>query len=129
MNYNKLVNYYVFVLSILTVNLISDRITNYLFGLRFMTHPIKATAIGLCVLVFVLYPAYHYLNGWSERIAKRIFKIGKNAGGKFVGVTLAFLLCLFILYLLYMQFWFGFDEIKHFLRNIFDIVFKFISGK
>ena len=118
MNYKKLVNYYVFVLSILLVNLISDQITSYLFGLRFMTHPVKATAIGLCVLVFVLYPAYHYLNGWSERAAKRIFKIGKNAGGKFVGVTLAFLFCLFVLFLLYMHFWFGFEVVLNFITKL-----------
>ncbi len=129
MNYKKLVNWYVFILSILAVNLISDRITDYLMGLRFMAHPVKATAIGLCVLVFLLYPAFHYINGWSERTAIRIFRIGKNAGGKFTGVTLAFLLCLFILYLFYMSIWFGNDVLLQFLRNIFNAVLDYLKGK
>lgn len=109
--YKKLVNYYVFVLSILTVNLLSDKLTSWILNLRFMAHPVKATAIGMGVLVFILYPAYHYIEKWSEQFAKRVFKVGRNAGGKFFGVTLAFLLCLAVLFVLYLQLWWGWDEV------------------
>src|SRR5262245_50122753 len=115
MNYKKLVNFYVFILSILTVNLLSDKITSFILSFRFTINPAKATAIGMGVLVFVLYPAYNWLDDLSEKSAKRIFKVGKNAGGKFFGVTMAFLFCLGILFLFYLNLWFGWEPIKKLL--------------
>lgn len=118
MNYKKLTNFYVFVLSILGVNLLSDKITNFILGMRFMQDPARATLMGMAMLVFVLYPVFHYLNGWSEKAAKQIFKIGKNAGGKFTGVTLAFLLSLFVLFLIYFASWFGTRNVWNWLWSL-----------
>jgi len=125
--YKKLVNYYLFIVSILIVNLIADHLTGFLLGLRFMTNPPKATLIGMGVLVFVLYPAFHYINNWSEDFALRIFSAGKHIGGKVFGVTLAFLLCLFIILLLYMQLWFGGEEVISFLGKLIDKMLRLME--
>lgn len=127
--YKRLVNYYVLILCILTVNLLSDKLTAWIFGFRFMTHPAKATIIGIVVLVFMLYPAYHYLDALSERTALRIFRIGKNAGGKFIGVTLSFLVCLFVLYLFYIQLWFGTDVFIEQVTAGFRVLLNYLKGK
>lgn len=107
MYYKKLTNFYVFVLSILAVNLLSDKITGFILGMRIMQDPARATLTGMAMLVFVLYPFFHYLDQWSEQAAKRLFKIGKHAGGKFIGVSLVFLLALSALFLFYFADWHG----------------------
>ncbi len=114
MAYRKLVNFFVFVISILIVNLITDKVTTLLLSYRFAGNSTKATLIGMAVMVFVLYPAYNWLDDLSSKMAKRVFKAGKHAGGKFLGVTVAFLVCLFILFLFYLHLWFG--------KTIFDLI-------
>lgn len=107
MNYKKLTNFYVFVLSVLIVNLASDKITSFILAMRVMSNPVKATASGMLMLVFILVPAFAFLQKWSDNTAKYIFKIGKNAGGKFIGVTLAFFFCLLVLFVFYLGDWYG----------------------
>jgi hypothetical protein len=118
MTYKKLVNFYVFILSILLVNLVSGKLTDLILSFKLTHDPYKATGIGMVILVFVLYPAYNWLDDLSEQSAKRIFKVGKNAGGKFFGVTLMFLLSLGILFLIYLNIWFGWKPVETlFLHN------------
>lgn len=105
--YKKFVNLLVFIISILTVNLITDRITNYLLEHKHITHPAKATMIGMFLTVAVLYPAFMWIDDWGEKITKNFFKAGKNAAGKTIGVLITFSITLGILFLFYLHLWFG----------------------
>jgi hypothetical protein len=105
--YRKFVNALVFVVSILTVNLITDRITHYLLKHKHITHPAKATLIGMLLTAIVLYPAFMWIDDLSEKLTKNYFKAGKNAAGKTIGVLITFCIAMSILFLFYLHLWFG----------------------
>lgn len=107
MSYKKILNALVLLVSILLVNIITTLIGD--LGLNYLRnmHPVKATAIGMAATVFILFPAFNYLDKWSERTTKKVFTAGKNAAGKFIGLLLVFAVALSILFAIYLKMWFG----------------------
>lgn len=71
-----------------------------------LTHPLKATLIGMVLMVFILYPAYNWIDELSGIITVKIFNAGRNAGGKFLGLLWAFFVAFGVLFLCYMYIWF-----------------------
>jgi len=114
MSYKKLVNFFIFIISILSVNLITTYLTDWLFQYRFTAHPAKATLIGMGAVVFILYPAFNWLDEISEKFTKKFFKAGKNTGGRFFGLLFAFIIALTVLFLFYIHLWFGWSPLKVF---------------
>lgn len=106
-SYKKWVNTLVFIISILTVNLITDRITNFLLLHKHITSAPKATLLGMGIMVIVLYPCFLWIDDWSEKLTKRYLNVGKNAAGRFLGVLLAFTFAIAILFCFYLNLWFG----------------------
>jgi hypothetical protein len=106
-SYKKFVNLLAFIVSILTVNLLTDRITGYLLTYRHIVHPAKATAIGMLLTVVVLYPAFTWIEDLSDRFTKKYFKAGKNMAGRTIGISVAFSIAFGILFLCYLNLWFG----------------------
>jgi hypothetical protein len=106
-SYKKFVNALVFLISILTVNLVTDRITTYLLKHKHLTTPAKATIIGMALTALVLYPAFLWIDSMSEKLTKNYFKAGKNAAGKSIGVFITFCLAMGVLFLFYLHLWFG----------------------
>lgn len=105
--YRKFVNLLIFIISILAVNLITDRITVFLSGYKYTLHPAKATLVGMAILVFILYPAFNWIDDFCETLTKKYFNAGKNAAGKITGVLLAFVVLIFILFLFYLDLWYN----------------------
>lgn len=106
MSYRKFVNFLIFMISILAVNLVTSMISDHLMGYMRALHPVKATLIGMMVMVFVLYPAFNWIDDMSEKMTKQIFAAGKNAGGKFLGLFWAFAVALGVLFCFYLHLWF-----------------------
>lgn len=113
--YRKFVNLLIFIVSILIVNLLTDKITNLLLRYKYTMHPAKATLLGMVIMVFVLYPAYNWLDDFSEKITKRYFNAGKNAAGKITGTLLAFVILIFVLFLFYLDLWYN--------KSLIEVVF------
>jgi multidrug efflux pump subunit AcrB len=107
MSNRKFVNALIFFISILIVNLVTDKITSYLLDHKHIMHPAKATLTGMLIMVCVLYPAFMWIDDLTEKITKSYFKAGKNAAGKTIGVVLTFLMAFGVLFLLYLHQWFG----------------------
>jgi hypothetical protein len=107
MNYRKFVNFLVFVVSILIVNLVTTLISDYLMRYKHSVHPLKATLVGMVITVFVLYPAFNWIDDWSAKLSKKVFAAGKNAAGKFLGLFWAFSIAFAILFLCYLNLWFN----------------------
>lgn len=107
MSYKKVLSTLVFLVSILLVNLITTIATDWGFTWLKNLHPAKATMVGMGATVFILYPAFTYINKWSERVTKKIFNAGKNAAGKFLGLVVVFVLLVFILFAAYLKLWFN----------------------
>lgn len=104
--YRKFVNFLIFIVSILIVNLVTDHITNWLLRHKHLMHPAKATLLGMGIMVFILYPAFNWIDDFSEKLTKKYFNAGKNAAGKITGTLLAFLILVFILFLFYLHIWY-----------------------
>lgn len=78
--------------------------------------PYRATLIGMGVIVFVLFPAYKWLDGIVKRITQKLLSAGKNIGGRITGIGLIFFVSLFALYLIYLNVWYNIafsDAVKH----------------
>jgi hypothetical protein len=106
MSYRKFVNLLIFIISILAVNLVTTHISDQIIGYMHDMQPWKATLIGMMLMVFVLYPAYNWLDDLSEKLTKQVFTAGKNAGGKFLGLLWAFSVALGVLFCFYLHLWF-----------------------
>lgn len=107
-SYKKFVGFLVFIISILAVNLINIALTEYLLTFKHYSHPGKITLIGMLILALVLYPAFMWIDDWSERVTLKYFSLGsKSAAGKTVGVIIAFSVVFGILFVCYLHTWFG----------------------
>jgi hypothetical protein len=102
----------VLVISVLIVNLLTGFITDHLMHYRGMTNPLKFTAIGMTVLVLILYPAFKFLDMLVASAAKKAMSKGHHMFGKFLGTLIMFVLLMFVLYCIYARQWFGINVPK-----------------
>lgn len=102
----------VLVITVLIVNLLTGYISDYLMHYRGVTNPLKFTAIGMGVLVIILYPAFKFLDELVTSFAKKVMSKGHHMFGKVIGTILMFAILLFILYCIYAKQWFGINVIK-----------------
>jgi len=111
-----LISLLVFIISILLFELLSNRISTYILHLKEGMSPYRATLIGMGVIVFILFPAYKWLDGIVKRISQKLLSAGKNIGGRITGIGLIFFVSLFALYLIYLNVWYNIafsDAVKH----------------
>lgn len=114
-----------FIISILLFELLSNRISTYILHLKEGMSPYRATLIGMGVIVFILFPAYKWLDGIVKRISQKLLSAGKNIGGRITGISLIFFTSLFALYLIYLNVWYNIafsDAIKHITVFVLNLV-------
>lgn len=103
----------VLMISVLTVNLLTGYITNYIVHYQLNLNPFKFTAIIMLILVFILVPAYSYLSDKIELLAARLLAKGSNSFGKFMGLLLSFTLIFSTLYAIYLYQLFNINIIEY----------------
>jgi hypothetical protein len=113
--YRKLFRFVVITLTILTANLISDFLSNYLVSFKNHYKPIPFTFLAMGVIVLIFYPALQVLDHWIGKFSKNIVETGKSLAGKYVGLLIAFAVALLVLMYFYLQVWYD--------KNIFDYLF------
>ena len=96
----------VLMITVLTVNLLTGYITNNIIHYNLELNPYKFTAIAMLVLVFILVPAYSYLNARVELLVAKVLLSGSNSFGKIVGLLLSFVLIFAVLFAIYLHDWF-----------------------
>jgi uncharacterized membrane protein YagU involved in acid resistance len=77
-----------------------------------MTNPLKFTAIGMLVLVVILYPAFKFLDEMVAVMAQKVMTKGHHMFGKVLGTLIMFAILLFILYCIYAKQWYGINVVK-----------------
>lgn len=112
MLFRKIFGYGVLIITILSVNLLTNYIANFMMHYKGITHPLKFTAIGMSILVVILFPAFRYLDQVVKSTAKRFLSKGHPMFGKIAGTILMFVIALFILYCIYAKTWFGLNVPK-----------------
>ena len=58
------------------------------------------------LVTIILYPLYAYLQKWLTALSKKIIRSGSSVAGKYVGLVLAFLICIAVLLCFYAQMWY-----------------------
>lgn len=105
--FRKLFGVMVLMITVLTVNLLTGFITDYIVHYKLDINPFKFTALAMLVLVFILVPAYRYLGEKTEVLVARILISGSNSFGKILGLLLSFGIIFSILFGIYLHQWFG----------------------
>ncbi|HNT26957.1 MAG TPA: hypothetical protein PKH10_02145 [bacterium] len=96
------------ILSVLCANLLSGALSSLVLAkVRGSYSMAIATAVGMLVLVAVLYPLYRYLNSWATALSQFFLRTGKKMFGRILGLLLVFLALLALLYYGYARLWFG----------------------
>lgn len=104
--YKKLFNVMVLMITVLTVNLLTGWITDYIIHYKLGISPYKYTAIAMLALVFILVPAYSFLDKKVEYLIAKVLLSGSNSFGKIMGLLFSFALIFSILFTIYLHEWF-----------------------
>lgn len=111
----------VLMISVLTLNLLTGFITNYIVHYKIDINPFKFTAIAMFALVFILVPAYSYMSGQIEILVARILVSGSNSFGKTIGLLISFAIIFGILFTIYLQQWFNINLLEVIKMRILKI--------
>jgi hypothetical protein len=104
--YKKLFNLMVLMISVLTLDLLTGYITNYIIHYNMGLNPYKFTAIAMLALVFVLVPAYSYMNEYIQFLVAKALVSGSNSFGKIIGLLFSFTVIFGVLFSIYLKQWF-----------------------
>jgi hypothetical protein len=96
-------------LTILTANLLTNAISDYMVSYKNQYKPLTFTLIGMAITIAVFYPLFVKLQDWVKRISVKVIKSGNSFAGKFIGLPLTFLGCLAILVYFYARLWYHID--------------------
>lgn len=111
----------VLMISVLTLNLLTGFITNYIVHYKIDINPFKFTAIAMLALVFILVPAYSYMSTQIEMLVARLLVSGSNSFGKIIGLLLSFAIIFGILFSIYLKQWFNINLLHEIKVKFFQI--------
>lgn len=99
-------------LTILTVNLITNALTNYMVSYKNHYRPVVFTLLGMAITVIILYPLFIKLESWVKDISVKAVRSGKSVAGKYLGLLFTFLSALTVLFYFYTKMWYHIDFLK-----------------
>jgi dolichol kinase len=104
-------------ITILTANLLTTALSNYLVTFKNNVRPLAFTIMGMGVIVVIFYPLFAKLEEWVKGVSMKVVKKGKSMAGKYFGLIFSFLLCLIVLSYFYAKMWYHIDILKILLRG------------
>ena len=116
--YRRLFKIAVMTITILTANLVTSALSDYMVSYRMHFKPITFTLIGMAIITIVFYPLFTKLEDWINVISSKVVKTGKSFAGKYVGLLFTFLLCFAVLFYFYAKIWYNIDMIGYLLHLI-----------
>lgn len=99
-------------ITILTANLLTTALSNYLITFRNNIRPLSFTILGMVVIVLVFYPLFAKLEAWVKGLSMKIVNKGRSLAGRYLGLVLAFAVCLIVLSYFYAKMWYNIDIFK-----------------
>ncbi|MBI1193695.1 MAG: hypothetical protein GC205_11055 [Bacteroidetes bacterium] len=106
MFFRHLFKAFVLILTILSVNLLTAHLDNYLSDYRGQFDALTFTLLGMGVVVLLFYPLFAWMDQGVDRIAREFLTLGKRLIGRKLGMILAFLAGFYGLFYLYGDLWF-----------------------
>ncbi len=110
--YRRLFKFVVTTLTILTANLVTTSISEYLISYKSHLRPITFSLVAMGIICLIFYPLFTKLEEWINDISTKIIKGGKSLGGKYLGLILVYFVCLAILTYFYAKMWYKIDLLK-----------------
>jgi hypothetical protein len=99
-------------ITILTANLLTTAISDYMVTYKNTARPLTFTLIGMAIIVIVFYPLFLKLEDWVTGFSVKLVKSGKSLAGKYLGLFLIFVVCLVILGYFYARMWYQIDIVR-----------------
>lgn len=93
-------------ITILTANLLTTALGNYLVTYKNHVKPLTFTFLGMAVTVLIFYPLFARLELWVKALSTRIVKKGKSLAGKYLGLIFAFAAAMAVLAHFYAKMWY-----------------------
>ena len=110
--YRYFFRFVVTTLTILTANLLTQAISDYLISYKSHMRPVTFTLIAMGIIVIVFYPLFAKMEDWVKSLSMKVVKSGKSFAGKYLGLFLAFLAALSVLTYFYAKEWYHIDLAK-----------------
>lgn len=107
--YKFFFRFFVITITILTANLLTTALADYLVTYKNNLRPIAFTFFGMGIIVIVFYPLFTKMEEWVKMISTKFIKTGKNVAGKYLGLFLAFVAAMLLLFYFYAKMWYKID--------------------
>ena len=115
--YRFLFRFTVTTLTILTANLLTSVISDYMVSYKYSTKPLTFTLIGMAITVIVFYPLFMKLEEWVEDFSVKMLKSGRSLTGKYVGLMAVFFGGLLVFVYFYAKALYHIDVLRLLLRG------------
>jgi hypothetical protein len=99
-------------LTILTANLLTTAVSDYMTTYKNHVKPLTFTIIAMAIIVVVFYPLFTKMEDWLKSLSVRFIRSGKSVGGKYAGLFITFLGGLLVLMYFYAKMWYHIDLLK-----------------
>jgi hypothetical protein len=99
-------------LTILTVNLLTNAIIDFMVSYKNQYKPFTFTLLGMVLIVVVFYPLFMKLEDWLKNIASRVAKSGNSLAGRYFGLALTFTGSILVLSYFYAKVWYHIDLVS-----------------
>jgi hypothetical protein len=110
--YRYFFRFVVTTVTILTANLLTTAISDYMISYKNHVKPVTFTLIAMGIIVVVFYPLFTKMEDWVKALSLKLIKSGKSLAGKYLGLTMAFLATLAVLCYFYAKAWYHIDLAK-----------------
>ena len=119
MNQKSITKFFVFVLTLFIAEIVSTFAKNYLNIHTGYRDPYKLTAIKMGILIVIYYPVFTFISHVAEIISTHFVKKTKSATiGGMPGLIIAFLIGLFICYVIFLNQWHHINLLKVIWRKL-----------
>ncbi len=99
-------------LTILTANLLTTAVSDYMISYKNHVKPLTFTLLAMGIIVVVFYPLFTKMEEWVKRLSLKMIKSGKSLAGKYLGLGLVFLSGVLLLCYFYARMWYHIDLLK-----------------
>jgi hypothetical protein len=107
--YRLFFRFFVTTLTLLTANLLTSAISNYMISYKNSYKPLTFTLIGMSIIVLVFYPLFIKLEDWVTKVSIKAIKKGSSLAGRSLGLFLTFAFGMIVLLYFYAKMWYHID--------------------
>ena len=99
-------------LTILTANLLTNAISDYMITYKNHLRPITFTLVAMAIITVVFYPLFLKMNDWLKFLSVKLIISGNSLAGKYLGLAFAFFAGLIVLFYFYAKMWYHINFFK-----------------